>query len=189
MRHQLQLHPDFACDAVTGIDVDVARTPTGLMLHYIVSGTVANILLPGLEPPRRGRQLWEHSCFEVFIRPGAGEAYFEYNVAPSREWAAYRFAGHRSGMEDLAEAVTPGTQQAAGADCYAIRVGLDLNDVPELARDDLWHVNVSVVIEEATGGGGEGGEGRKSYWALAHPPGKADFHHPDCFILQLPPAA
>jgi hypothetical protein len=25
----------------------------------------------------------------------------------------------------------------------------------------------------------------KSYWALAHPPGNPDFHHPDCFALNL----
>jgi len=30
--------------------------------------------------------------------------------------------------------------------------------------------------------------GRLSYWALAHPPGKPDFHHPDCFALELPAA-
>jgi hypothetical protein len=37
------------------------------------------------------------------------------------------------------------------------------------------------VIEERNG--------RKSYWALAHPPGEPDFHHPACFALELPPAA
>jgi hypothetical protein len=36
------------------------------------------------------------------------------------------------------------------------------------------------VIEETNG--------RKSYWALAHPPGKPDFHHSDCFALGLPAA-
>ena len=35
------------------------------------------------------------------------------------------------------------------------------------------------VIEEING--------RKSYWALKHPAGKPDFHHPDCFALELPP--
>jgi hypothetical protein len=34
------------------------------------------------------------------------------------------------------------------------------------------------VIEETNG--------RLSYWALAHPPGKPDFHHSDCFALELP---
>lgn len=28
-------------------------------------------------------------------------------------------------------------------------------------------------------------EGAISYWALAHPPGKPDFHHKDCFALKL----
>ena len=36
----------------------------------------------------------------------------------------------------------------------------------------------SAVIEE-TGG-------TKSYWALTHPPGKPDFHHPTCFTATLP---
>jgi hypothetical protein len=34
------------------------------------------------------------------------------------------------------------------------------------------------VIEEVDGG--------LSYWALAHPPGKPDFHDPNCFALELP---
>jgi hypothetical protein len=33
------------------------------------------------------------------------------------------------------------------------------------------------VIEEAGGG--------ISYWALAHPPGRPDFHHADGFALEL----
>lgn len=39
-------------------------------------------------------------------------------------------------------------------------------------------LGLSAVIEEKGG--------RKSYWALAHPPGKADFHHPDSFVCELP---
>ena len=35
----------------------------------------------------------------------------------------------------------------------------------------------TAVIEEA--------DGTKSYWALAHPSDKPDFHHPDSFALDL----
>jgi hypothetical protein len=28
-------------------------------------------------------------------------------------------------------------------------------------------------------------DGLLSYWALNHPPGKPDFHHPDAFVLEL----
>ena len=39
--------------------------------------------------------------------------------------------------------------------------------------------NGQIPIEEASG--------RISYWALKHPPGRPDFHHPDGFALELPP--
>jgi hypothetical protein len=38
-------------------------------------------------------------------------------------------------------------------------------------------VSIAAVIEE------EGG--KMSYWALAHPPGQPNFHHPDCFVASL----
>ena len=56
---------------------------------------------------------------------------------------------------------------------YVSIVQLDLMN----ASGDPLHIGLSAVIEE------EGG--RKSYWALAHPPGPPDFHHPDCFTLEL----
>ena len=31
----------------------------------------------------------------------------------------------------------------------------------------------------------EGADGGLSYWALRHPPGKPDFHHPEAFVLEL----
>lgn len=40
---------------------------------------------------------------------------------------------------------------------------------------------LSAVVEET--------DGTKSYWALRHPPGVPDFHHPDCFALELPAPA
>jgi hypothetical protein len=55
-------------------------------------------------------------------------------------------------------------------------VALDLSG---LAPDGPWRLGVSAVIEETSG--------RKSYWALTHTPGKADFHHADGFSLTLPP--
>ena len=41
-----------------------------------------------------------------------------------------------------------------------------------------WRMGVSTVIETV--------DGAISYWALAHPPDKPDFHHPESFVLELP---
>ena len=38
-------------------------------------------------------------------------------------------------------------------------------------------IALSAVIEE--------GNGALSYWALRHPAGKPDFHHPDAFAMEL----
>jgi hypothetical protein len=38
-------------------------------------------------------------------------------------------------------------------------------------------LGIAAVVEEA--------EAVKSYWAIAHPADKPDFHHKDCFALQL----
>ena len=38
-----------------------------------------------------------------------------------------------------------------------------------------WSIGLSAIIEEE--------DGTISYWALAHPPGRPDFHHPDCLAL------
>ena len=40
-------------------------------------------------------------------------------------------------------------------------------------------MNVTAVIEEAGGA--------KSYWAVAHPEAKPDFHDPACFAAELAP--
>ena len=181
MPRPLQLDPDSICDAVSGIEVDVVRGADNVVrLHYLVSGAIENVLLPAPETPVRGHQLWEHSCFELFIRPRDGEAYCEFNFAPSRQWAAYRFRAHRSGMDDI-EVAVPNIEGRRDYGTFEMRVELHVGSVPELAEGGCWQLNVSTIIEEACG--------RKSYWALAHPPGKADFHNPDCFVLDLPPAA
>jgi hypothetical protein len=59
---------------------------------------------------------------------------------------------------------------------------LQLNvEVVDPAENLPLHLNLTAVIEEQSG--------QKSYWALTHPPeGPPDFHHPACFVLELPPA-
>ena len=53
-------------------------------------------------------------------------------------------------------------------------------DVSALNAAGWGAIALSAVIETR--------DGAKSYWALKHPPGKPDFHHPDCFALKLPAA-
>ncbi|HWI87404.1 MAG TPA: DOMON-like domain-containing protein [Sphingomonas sp.] len=167
----LSLHPDSR-SPVTWIEVDVARiAPHLLGLTYSISGDLDHIAFPSTRMSARTDELWKHTCFEAFLAVEGG--YYEFNFSPSSQWAAYRFDGHRAGMRD------------ALADDPAIMWRLEgeagrLSAMLRLPADVTGRLGLSAIIEDQ--------DGNRSFWALAHPPGKPDFHHPACFAAQLPPA-
>lgn len=179
MSLSLKPHPDHPGPAID-IDADVARARDELALRYRISGDVAALRIPPAAEPRRAHQLWQHLCLEAFLAASPGGPYCELNFAPSRQWAAYRFRSHRSGMQDIAIAA-PRIDVEAADGSLELQARMALAGLPELPADAAWRLGLSAVIEEM--------DGRKSYWALAHPPGKADFHHPDSFAFTLAPAA
>jgi hypothetical protein len=179
MRQPLTLHPQSQCDAVSCIEVEIARShPAKLTLTYRVTGAISGLILPPAKATARADDLWKHTCFEAFVQP-RGEAYLELNFSPSSHWATYRFSGYRAGMSAPAEAVPPLITARIAEDRYDLHVDLPLTPLLGPSSDAPWRLGLSAVIEETNG--------RKSYWALTHPPGKADFHHADGFALDLPP--
>lgn len=154
--------------------------PGMLTLTYYVTGKIMDLRIPAETTPARSDALWEHTCFEAFIRASSGTAYYEFNFAPSTHWAAYRFSGYRDGMCVADEIPAPCIGVQSTAETCTLHASLALDRLPDLPSDTAWRLGLSAVIEEASGG--------KSYWALAHPPGKADFHHSDCFATELPAA-
>lgn len=167
MRVTLTPHPTTPGPDVT-LAVQMARRGDRLWLRYVVDGDVEGVEWPA---PAAGRadDLWKHTCFEVFVRTADG--YREFNLSPSGQWAAYRFDGYRAGMAQAAETAEPPLLDA-GADCLGLETVIDL-------PSDANALGLSAVIEAA--------DGRISYWASAHPSDKPDFHHPDSFVLDLPP--
>jgi hypothetical protein len=198
----LKLHADTSC-ALSGIQVEVERLRTRqIEIRWIALGPVRHIVIPWPTKPARAGELWNHTCFEAFVRAEGEEDYIEFNIAPRGNWNAYIFDGYRSGMkvakqasasqiafdwrdEPLSEERRSGLQEA-GYDTFDrfptpffyVSALIDLERVHRLPSDLPWRLGLSAVIEE--------NNGRKSYWALEHPAGKPDFHDPDCFALELP---
>ena len=178
MRYRLKRHPDAVCAAVADIEVDVVRPDANtLLLCYAAAGNIGDMLLPAGTARRRANELWRHTCFEAFVRSSLDGSYYELNFAPSTEWAAYHFDGYRVGMRVATEIDTPKIEVKSAPERYVLQAELQL---PKPFASSIWRLGLSAVIEEANG--------RKSYWALAHPHGKADFHHSDCFACELSPA-
>ncbi len=181
MRQALKLHPDSLCCAATRIEVDVGRPRAGcLVMRYVVTGKISDLHMPPVTASARTDELWQHTCFEAFVRTSPDAGYYEFNFAPSTQWAAYRFSGYRTGMRVATEISAPHIEVQASPECYTLQASQELDRLSRLPLDAGWRLGLSALIEETSG--------RKSYWALAHPPGKADFHHPDCFVHELFPA-
>ena len=173
----LRLHPDSACDAVTAITAEAARPSTGrLALIFRLAGG-AGLAIPPPAEPQRTDGLWRHTCLEAFLRAPDAPAYIELNLSPSGRWAAYAFDGYRAGMRPAELARPPLTRWRETAEGFELTADLDLTGA---LPPGPWLTGLSAVIEE-TGG-------RTSHWALAHPPGRADFHASDGFALSLPDA-
>src|SRR5215510_11813741 len=176
----LRPHSESRQDVVSRIEVDVSR-PSNRHLHlrYLVSGAIGELRLPPRAAAARADELWRHSCFEAHLRGFPGEAYAEFNFAPSTQWAAYQFSGYRAGMTVAHEIRTPEIHVQSAPESFMLLAALDLGALASLPGDAVWRLGLSAVIEERSG--------RVSYWALAHPPGRPDFHHSDCFAVELPP--
>ena len=130
---------------------------------------------PDWQTPARRDDLWTTTCFEFFVRVVGDPAYFEFNLSPSGEWAAYRFTAYRTGMLPLELDCEPMFSRNYDGDRDVTEVDLELN----FLEQGPMQIALAAVIEET--------DGTISYWALAHPPeGPPDFHHPDCFALSLP---
>jgi hypothetical protein len=158
-------HPDTPCRAIERIEARVERMPGGrLQLAYVVHGRLAGLRIPSPRPPAFADGLWEHTCFEAFVAR-AQSRYQEYNFSPSGEYAAYGFESYRAGMSRLEAQVA-----------VAWKEGSTLESTIALPSDAR-RAALSAVIEDS--------DGRLSYWALHHPSGKPDFHHPDSFALKL----
>ena len=152
MRQALRLHPDLRCAAATRIDVDVARLRAGgLVLSYVVTGKIGDLRLPPVTASARADELWRHTCFEAFVRASPGEAYYEFNFAPSTQWAAYRFDGYRSGMRVAAEIAAPRIETRSGAECYTLQAALELDALSSLPSEAGWRLGLAAVIEETNG--------------------------------------
>lgn len=166
-------HPASPSSEVSAVTVRIIRLREGkAMLRFRVDDA-SRLVVSAFKGRGRADELWQMTCFELFLR-GEGSAYREFNFSPSGQWAAYDFTDEREGMTEYEPIITPEITTEQGP---SILVGSAIFDAKELTG--FTHAGISAVIEE------EGGV--KSYWALAHPSDKPNFHHPACFAAALEP--
>lgn len=151
------------------------EAPGRLALRYRIADPARSLILPARAAAARTDGLWRRTCFEAFVAVPGSPAYYELNLSPSTEWAAYRFDGYRAGMAPAEGIGAPGVATTTTGDGFELTATFDLSRIEDLAAAP-WRLGLSAVIEDSGG---------TSYWALAHPPGQADFHHAAGFAADL----
>lgn len=173
-------HPATPDAAVRSLVAEVSWQPGAakLSLLYRLDAETAGLRLPAPRPARRADGLWQHSCFEVFIRCGEEQAYYEFNFSTSGEWAAYRFESPRAGMQPLQNMPAPRIGVLRGRGNVDVSIDLDIPQWSGLATGAGLNLGLAAVIEHE--------DGSHSYWALRHGAARPDFHDPGAFALRVP---
>lgn len=159
-----------------GIGGRVTRQGDRLTLVYELAGAVTGVAWPSpATAPERRDQLWQATCAECFVaRPGEG-GYWEANFSPSGHWQLYRFDDYRQGMRPATAIAAPTISAARSDDSLSLAATLDLGSL--LPAESALLLGVTMVVRTM--------DGSTSYWALAHPGEKPDFHLRAGFCLSL----
>jgi hypothetical protein len=143
-----------------------------LRLRWRIEGA-ERVVFPSFAGKGRADGLWQATCFEFFLQLPGSEGYTELNLSPSERWAAYDFTSYRAGVSEHPLPHEPTCTVRVGQSMAIFDAAVPIAGLPPLP----WRYGLSAVIEE------EGGN--LSYWAIAHPEGKPDFHAPACFVGEL----
>lgn len=170
---QLVCHPDTPPVAVTRIAARITPDGDWLRLRWRIEGASA-LFSPKFAGKGRADNLWQSTCFELFLRQPGEQDYIELNLSPSERWAAYAFRGYREGMAEHPMPREPNCTMRLGQTLAIFDAAVPMATLPSLP----WECAMTAVIEESGG--------TKSYWAVSHPGGKPDFHDPSCFTARVP---
>lgn len=166
--YELLAHPRSEGVAIERVRVLVSRLGGDLELQYVLEGAIERLEVPHghLEPDR----LWEHTCAELFVGGTEGTAYVEWNFSPTLQSARFAFSDYR---------------ERSGHERGEVRVRMkkDANTLALTARgafvQEPTRIGLSAITRDA--------DGAQSFWALAHPSERPDFHHRDGFVAALGP--
>ncbi|MDE1466703.1 DOMON-like domain-containing protein [Aurantiacibacter sp. D1-12] len=172
--HELAYHAAHPPLAIRRVEARVlSLTDQWLRVRWRIDGP-GKLVIPPFAGRGRADNLWQTTCFELFIMPKDGTpGYSEFNLSPSERWAAYDFTGYREGMSERDFAREPDCTMRTGQAMAIFDASLPRVQMP----GPPCAIGLAAVLEE------EGGV--KSYWALSHTKDKPDFHDPSCFTAGL----
>ena len=146
-----------------------------LDIRFVISGDIDNILFdPPIANSQRTDNLWQKSCFEVFIQNNNSTNYWEYNLSPSTNWAIYGFTNYRQGKFDELSIDSLQISTNREGNQYVLS---GLIPLPQALIEQNLRIGLSCVVQDKLSD--------ISYYALKHTKNQADFHAADSFSIAI----
>ena len=172
---KLAAHPSNPARFHQRIEATLTHSGDGsLQVVYTVLGLNLDLRVPTPHAPAPHDALWQTTCCELFLGAVGQSSYREFNFSPSGQWACYEFADTRQPAPKPFECPAPKIEFERNEDLLKLVATLPKGALP---KADALRIAISAVLEA------EGGH--HAWWALAHPPGKPDFHAHAGFVLSL----
>lgn len=144
------------------------------MIEFLLEGDLSSIKWPETFAVIESRKddLWKSTCLEAFFAESldAGSPYFEVNCSPAGDWNLYSLSSYRQDLAPLAQGKVRLIEREGAP--RGVRFIISVEGLPAVR----FKVGLTAVVEHANG--------EVSYWALAHPGVKADFHDKRAFLLE-----
>jgi hypothetical protein len=168
---------------MAGAAVSASQIQLRFRIEAKTPALFSQINLPTIKSkPERKEELWKGTCFECFIPAEEGDAYLEFNGAPSGDWNWYSFKNYREGM--MPTPVNPGLLPKQVSMSTSTKE-LDVNWVLPFSglkqgflaagasHVSLGNLGLCVVLSTKIA---------TTYWAIQHSGVKPDFHLRESFI-------
>ncbi|MBD2603951.1 DOMON-like domain-containing protein [Scytonema hofmannii FACHB-248] len=154
----------------------IAGNGNNLTICYALLGDLTKVEIPTpADLAKRKYDLWEETCFELFVGIKNSPYYWEFNLSPAGHWNVFRLEDYRQGLQEEMSVTSLPFSVEHKSDALLVDLEVDLNQFI-LAWQSL-EVAITTVIKSK--------DGNLSYWALTHCGEEADFHRRESFVVEL----
>ena len=158
------------------LEGNILRSFNQLWLKLNLHGELDQLFLPPMRGiPSQKDQLWESTCFELFMADHQTSRYYEFNISPTGDWNVFEFSDYRKNKTTMTDIFSPSIERSLyDSQNIQYSIGIPIfNEVKFFKK-----IGVSCVLKTLSG--------ETHYWALDHPQQTPDFHDPRSFTINLP---
>jgi len=161
-----------------GVEIhgSISMQNKAINLTFQLDGEIDKIQWPALSlSPKRTMDLWQATCFELFICDPDENAYHEFNLSPSGDWHSFRFSDYRTDMATSDQLRLGAMKQSRHIDRLTIHADIERLIPGNVAT--LFQIGLSTVLLDQSG--------QQHYFALSHAGPKPDFHYRQTHLVKV----